>query len=111
MSRLILQDVKTACKVPRVTDYDEELLQLTNLALSFLAKIGGCQLGVVINPATSWEEILTDISILPNAIGYITGKVQLLFDPPASSAAVTAINEMIKEQEWTIQEIIEGRLR
>lgn len=110
LNKTIIESVKVACECHRITDYDTKLLQLTNTVLPYLAKIGGCPIGSTISMDTTWGDLCSDPRIISAAEGYICGKVQLLFDPPASSAAVTAINEGIKELEWTIQEIVEGRL-
>lgn len=57
---------------------------------------------------TTWSEYLNDGSLLDLVRSYIHTVVRIKFDPPQSSAMMTALNESAKELEWRIKEEVES---
>lgn len=109
----VINSIKESfCHIPSDdTSFDDEIYATVNASLQLLAKIGGCSIGTTISStSTTWSDVVSDSRITDMARLYVGRKCQLQFDPPSSSSAVTAINEAIKEFEWAIQEIVEGRL-
>ena len=49
-----------------------------------------------------WNDFLSDNTLLESVKTYIALKVRLIFDPPASSTIVEAMNRTITELEWRL---------
>ena len=86
------------------TAFDLDIITHINLAFSTLNQLGiGPANGFFIEDASAeWTDIgLSDV-ILNMVKTYMYLKVRSLFDPPATSFAIEAMNNQIKEQEWRL---------
>lgn len=96
-------------------DFDDELIMFINSALSDIRLLGvGPETGFSITSADeTWSDLLgDDIKLLQNVPELVTLKAKLVFDPPANSFTVSALEERIKKLEWLIAVIHdEVRLR
>jgi hypothetical protein len=58
---------------------------------------------MITDSAASWDDFLSEDSGKLEAVKtYMYMKVQLMFDPPTSSAVMEAKNRMINELEWRL---------
>lgn len=101
----ILESTKKVLNIP--SDYnvfDQDLILHINSVFSTLNQLGiGPTQGFMIEDgATEWDTFLAGDIRLNNVKTYTYLRVRLLFDPPASSFAITAIQDQIKELEWRI---------
>ena len=106
MEESILNYVKDASGV-NIDDsaFDGELVMHINAVFMILRQIGvGPETPFFIeDDSSTWDEFTKDEMLLPMIRSYVTLKVRLLFDPPASSALMEAINSTIAEYEWRLQ--------
>lgn len=86
------------------THFDIDIVIHINSVFSVLTQLGvGPPEGFSIQDKTTvWNEYISDYSKLELVKSYMYLKVRLLFDPPASSAAIEAINKQISEFEWRL---------
>lgn len=84
--------------------FDLDIITHINSTLSTLTQLGiGPSTGFMIEDATSqWPDFLGADPELNAVKTYVFLKVRMLFDPPASSYAVTAMKEQIQELEWRL---------
>lgn len=105
MATSILTSVKKALGIAELyTPFDADILLHTNSVLSNLNQIGvgpvdGFQIE---DSAATWEDFLGDDPRLNNVKTYVYGKVRLIFDPPATSFAIQAMENVNKELETRI---------
>ena len=101
----ILNTIKKACNVAEDdTSFDTDLIMYTNSVFMNLSQIGMVQADnfSIADSLTTWDALLPEDDSLIAVQTYISLKVRTLFDPPASSAAMEAINKTIAELEWRI---------
>lgn len=101
----VLSSTKELLGIPSdVTDFDNELIVYINMVFAILNQLG-------IGPSTpynvtltegSLEDFIADESMHGIIQMYIYTKVRILFDPPASSFVLTALDASIKEYEWRL---------
>lgn len=86
------------------THFDDDLIMHINSVFSVLTQIGvGPSEGFCItDDSETWKEFTSDKVALSSVKTYIYQKVKVIFDPPVSSAHLTALNESIKEFEWRL---------
>lgn len=86
------------------THFDEDLIMHINSVFSVLTQIGvGPSEGFRINDESeTWDEFTSNSLALNSVKTYMYQKVRVIFDPPVSSAHLTALNESIKELEWRL---------
>lgn len=86
------------------TSFDVDIVMHINTVFMILRQMGiGPSKGFSIYDAsTTWDDYLSDISLLESVRTYIALKVRLVFDPPASSALIEAINRTVSELEWRL---------
>lgn len=84
--------------------FDLDVMTQINSALSALTQLGvGPEEGFSISDEfAEWGDLLGSDKRLNSVQNYVYMKVRLAFDPPATSFAITAIQEQIKEMEWRI---------
>lgn len=90
--------------------FDTDILMFINTVLATLNQIGvgpidGFQIE---DKAATWNDFLGSDPRLNNVQAYIYLKVRLLFDPPATSFAIAAMEELAKELEvriYTMREV------
>lgn len=84
--------------------FDPDIIMHINSALMTLTQIGvGPTEGFSIeDESATWSDFVPDIHKIEAVRSYVWMSVKLIFDPPTSSAAMTALNERIKEYEWRL---------
>lgn len=84
--------------------FDPDILLFTNSVLANLNQIGvGPDVGFQIEDKdATWEDFLGTDPRLNNVKAYVHIKVRLLFDAPATSFAIAALESQAKELEFRI---------
>lgn len=84
--------------------FDTDVIIHINSAFSILTQLGvGPPSGFIVSGAdTKWNDFISDLSQIEMIKSYVYQKVRLMFDPPASSAAIDALQRSINEFEWRI---------
>lgn len=87
------------------TTFDDELIIHINTAFMFLARIGvGPPKGFRIEDEDAyWTDFIPEDDIDYEGVKtYVLTKVELLFDPPASSTLLQAKKDLLAELEWSL---------
>lgn len=86
------------------TAFDQDVIMHINSVFSLLHQIGASPLeGVTITDNTGlWEMYLGDRANVPFVKTYMYLKIRLWFDPPATSFALSNMQEQVKELEWRL---------
>lgn len=89
--------------------FDDDIIMHINSVFLILTQLGvGPKEGFVIEDDTAlWSDFLEDPTQLQAVKSYVYLKVQLLFDPPLSSAVLEAKNRLIAELEWRLNIAVE----
>lgn len=101
----ILDSIKKACGIHHEDDvFDTDIIMAINSEFSTLAQIGcGPEDGFEIEDnTTEWSEFLGANKLINNVKSFIFLRTQIMFDPPASSFALTAKQNMAQEYLWRI---------
>lgn len=101
----ILSDVKQVLGIPQdVTYFNQDLLIHINSVLSIANQLGvGPEEGYALaDEYSDWTDLLGNEPRLNDVKTYVCQRVRLLFDPPASSTVIEAMNRTIQELEWRI---------
>lgn len=86
-----------------VTDFDVDLIMHINSVLMILTQMGVLGKNHSISSKEDvWDDIVVDIEEIEAIRTYVAMKVRTMFDPPTNSAAMTALNEVIKELEYRL---------
>jgi hypothetical protein len=107
----ILTSTKKALNLdPTYTVFDEDIILMINAVFGTLNQLGvGPEVGFQIEDSTkNWDSYLGGDPRQNDIKAYMFLRVRQLFDPPATSFLITAINDQIKELEWRINERREG---
>lgn len=102
MTQSILNSTKKVLGLPETdTSFDVDILMHINSVLSVLSQVGiGPSNGLMIeDPTTTWEALIGTDPRLSMAKSYLCLKVRLMFDPPATSFAIEAMEKLITELE------------
>ena len=105
METSILDSIKKLLGIPyEATEFDTDILIHINSVFSILTQLGvGPSSGFSIeDSSTEWSDFIGDDARLSDVKSFVYLKTRLLFDPPASSAAMDAMNRMVNELEWRI---------
>lgn len=105
MATSILTSVKKTLGIDEMyTAFDPDILLYINSVLANLNQIGvGEDAGFQIeDKVATWESFLGADPRLNNVKAYVSLKVRLLFDPPATSFAIAAFEAQAKEIEYRI---------
>lgn len=111
MSESILNSTKKVLGISEDHDaFDVAILMHINSVFSTLSQLGiGPVEGFFIeDDSTDWEEFFGPDLNLNSVRTYVYLRVRLLFDPPATSFHINAIEEQIKELEWRLNTYREG---
>ena len=103
MADSILTSVKKALGIDEdYEDFDPDILMHINSNLATLNQIGiGPENGLEIEDKTvMWDALLAGDARLNNVKTWLYSKVRLVFDPPTTSFAIEAINNVIRELEY-----------
>ena len=84
--------------------FDLDVITHINAVFSTLQQLGvGPAAGFMIeDDGPTWDDFLLKDPRLNNVKTYVYLRVRLLFDPPATSFAISAMQEQIKELEWRL---------
>jgi len=84
------------------TEFDLDIILHINSVFSTLQQLGvGPKTGFSLTDnSTLWTDFLGDNVLANNVKSYMYLRVRLLFDPPATSFGITAVQDQIKELEW-----------
>ena len=85
--------------------FDAEIIMHINTAIMALTQMGvGPEEGFMIHDDSAiWSDFISEsneLKLLQGVKSYIYFNVKLVFDPPASSSAVEAINRQLAQVEW-----------
>lgn len=106
----ILTSVKKMLGIPKDYEhFDEDIIMHINSVFMILQQLGvGPARGFYIeDDLATWGDFLGDPTILQMVKTYMHHKVKLIFDPPASSAVMEAMKQIISECEWRLREAVE----
>lgn len=101
----ILTSIKKMLGIPEEYEhFDPDIIMHINSVFTILTQLGvGPEEGFRIeDDSATWNEFISDNTQFESVKSYIHLKVKLLFDPPASSAVMEAMNRMISEFEWRL---------
>lgn len=101
----ILTSIKKALGIDEsYTAFDIDVLMHTNSVLATLNQIGvGPEAGFQIEDNTAtWDDLLGGDPRLNNVKTFVYTKVRLIFDPPATSFAIAAMQDVARELEYRI---------
>lgn len=100
----ILDTIKKLLGIPpNFTQFDVDIIIQINSAFSILRQLGvGPEEGFSIQDNGAYWEDFVDDEALEMLKTYVFQRVRLAFDPPATSFAIDAIKENIKELEWRL---------
>ncbi len=84
--------------------FDNDLIMHINSVFMILTQLGvGPKEGFSISDKyATWDKFIPEGQSLEAVKSYMQLKVQLMFDPPLSSAVMEAKNRMINELEWRL---------
>lgn len=105
MENSILKSTKQALGLEAdYTPFDQELIMHINSVFSTLVQLGiGPATGFAIaDDTTEWSSLLAADANLNSVKTYVFLKVRMIFDPPATSYAITAMEKQIEEFEWRL---------
>lgn len=104
----ILTSVKKVLGIPEYYEhFDQDILLHLNSVMSILNQLGvGPENGFVVeDDSTTWSDLFDgdiDTNKMMYVKSYVCLRVRLLFDPPASSGAIDAMERQMRELEWRI---------
>lgn len=110
MEDSILNSIKKLLGITEFyTQFDTDIIIHINSVFMILTQIGaGPKEGFSIKDKTStWEEFIQNDNVIEAVKTYMYLKVRILFDPPASTAVMDAMNRSINELEWRIQAAVD----
>ena len=92
-----------------LTEFDVDSIANINSVFVKLKRLGsGPEEGFQIeDESAKWSEYTEDKNLRNLVKSYIHKKVRLVFDPPSSNWVAESIKEMIKEDEFDIQMIVD----
>lgn len=105
MSESILTSTKKILGIEEnYTAFDLDIITHINSALTTLTQLGvGPEEGFMIEDAEpTWDTFLGTDPRLNSVKQYVYLKVRLVFDPPQSGYAITAMEKQIQEHEWRL---------
>lgn len=87
--------------------YDPHVIMHINSVFTILKQLGvGPEKGFRIEDKTAtWSDYITETDAITfdSVKTYVYAKVRLIFDPPASSAHIQALKDIINEFEWRLK--------
>lgn len=84
--------------------FDPDIIMHINSVFMILTQMGvGPEEGFIIeDDTTTWIDFIGDKTTIEAVKSYIYLKVKLLFDPPLAGSVSEAMNRMISELEWRL---------
>lgn len=101
----ILKTIKSSLGVGLdLGPFDTELIIHANTAFTTLTQLGvGPKEGFALETGNEvWSDYTEDKLTLGSVKTYIYAKVRLIFDPPATSFGIKALEDLCKEIEWRL---------
>ena len=111
MTDRILESVKKVLGIaPEYLAFDQDIVMHINSAFSVLHQLGvGPDEPFMIEDETAtWTEFLGTERGVNSVKSYVYLRVRLLFDPPATSFALGAMEKQIEELGWRISTYMDG---
>lgn len=111
MNDSILETVKKLLGIPEdYTVFDPDIIMHINTVFSDLHQLGvGPQTGFAIeDKAAEWSSFTNSVPMLNSVKTYVVLRVRLLFDPPATSFAIAAMEKQVQQFEWRLNVQQEG---
>ena len=111
MTDRILESVKKVLGIaPEYLVFDQDIVMHINSAFSVLHQLGvGTDEPFMIEDETAtWTEFLGTERGVNSVKSYVYLRVRLLFDPPATSFALSAMEKQIEELGWRISTYMDG---
>lgn len=105
MEQSILKSTKRILGIsPDDTVFDIDIITHINAALSTLNELGvGPEEGIAIeDEQATWDDLNLTTGQLGKVKTYVYLRVRMLFDPPATSFHLEAMNKQILELEWRL---------
>ena len=105
MSTSILTSTKKILGIAEdYTAFDLDIITHINSVFTTLQQLGvGPVEGFMIEDALpTWEHFLNGDKRLNSVKTYVYMRVRLMFDPPATSFAISSMQEQVKELEWRL---------
>ena len=113
MSESILDSTKKALGIAASDEsFDPDIIMHINSVFSTLEQLGVGPTGgfAIVDKNAVWSDLLGTDRRLNQVKTYVYLRVRLIFDPPQSSYAVTAMQEQIKELEWRLNVVMEATI-
>lgn len=110
MDESILITIKKLLDIDEGDDsFDTDVISHINSTLADLAQLGvGPEEGYVIeDDIPTWRDLVNGSKLLTFVIDYVHLSVKLVFDPPQSSALISAIERRIEKLEWRISTAVD----
>lgn len=107
----ILKSVKKTLGIEESYEhFDQDIILSINTVLMSLTQIGlGPIEGFVVDDVTqTWSDLLADRQDIEGVKTYVYLKVRMVFDPPATSFLIDAMERQVSELEWRIRHQIES---
>lgn len=86
------------------TEFDLDIILHINSVFTILTQLGvGPNKGFFITDnSTTWSDFVPEGKMMEAVKSYMGCKVKILFDPPASSVVMQALQNMCNELEWRL---------
>lgn len=93
------------------THFDTDIIIHINSVFLTLSQLGVGQKEnfFIEDKSSSWTDFMEDCAVLNTVKTYIYLKVKMLFDPPASSAAMESFNRIINEYEFRLNVAVDPK--
>ena len=101
----VLQTIKKVLGIANEdSSFDHDIILYINSTIGILHQLGVSEdiTDVIIDQDTIWTELFGERDDLEIVKTYIGFRVKSMFDPPTNSAAIEALNRIISEFEWRI---------
>jgi hypothetical protein len=105
MDQSILDSIKKLLGLDSgYTAFDTDIIMHINSVFSILHQIGASPVEgfVITDNSSKWEDFIANAMHVEMVKSYMYMKVRLMFDPPTTSFAITAMQEQIKEFEFRL---------
>lgn len=110
MATSILTSTKKALGIDEgMTAFDPEITMHINSVFSTLSQLGIGPVGgyMIEDKAATWDDFLAGDPRYNSIQTYMYLRVRLLFDPPATSFAISAMERQIEEHVWRLSTLRE----
>lgn len=105
MEDSILTSTKKILNIAEADEsFDLDVLTHINTVFNDLVDLGvGPEAGFIVEDASrTWSEYFVDDALLARIKTYVYLRVRLLFDPPTTSYAISAMEKQVEKLEWRI---------